>query len=126
MNHVHNNLLNDDQLAQLWYLLGGHPYLTHEAFYRLAITRSISFDELIDSAHQEDGLFKDHLQRVRDKLNNYSERNLLEIMEQVVASSLEIDRDSFHRLSSVGLVCKQGSKAVPSNGLYAKFFGGAR
>ncbi len=112
--------LEAHQLDQLYGLLGGHPYLSRLAFYRLVAPDAIGFDELLDAAAQEDGPFGDHLRARLTKVCRKPE--LLAGMRQVIAHGTCADLDTYHRLHGAGLVRREGNRINPANLLYAKYF----
>lgn len=121
LNDLYSAGLIDAQLDQLLQLLGGHPYLTRLAFYRLVGHQKISFDALIERAADEDGPFGEHL---RSRLLLLHQAQLESAMSEVVLQrmTLKKDRLTFYRLQSAGFVRREADKVVPSNLLYARFF----
>ena len=65
--------LTDLELEKLFNLLGGQPYLTRKALYLLA-SGSITFDNLLTTASEDNGPFGDHL---RNHLFRMSEQDEL-------------------------------------------------
>lgn len=108
------------ELDDLRELVGGHPYLSRLAFYRVATAQSASFDELYDTAPTHEGPFGDHL---RSRLMLLTEQNgLLKAMKQVIAHGSVQDEETYYRLHGAGLAHREGHRVVPANTLYARFF----
>ncbi len=120
INYQYGNILGQAQLAQLFDLLKGHPFLTRLAFYRLMGPVKIGFGDLLDQAANDDGPFGDHL---RSKLFQMQKQDgLLRAMKQIIANSSVSWEDHFYRLRGAGLITRDGDRVVPTNLLYAQFF----
>jgi hypothetical protein len=108
------------ELDELRELVGGHPYLSRLAFYRIATGQSASFDELYDKAPTHEGPFGDHL---RSMLMLLGEQNgLLAAIKQAIANGSVRDEETYYRLHGAGLAKRDGRRVVPANTLYARFF----
>jgi hypothetical protein len=119
-NRSYNEVLDSRQLDRLYALLGGHPYLTPLAFYRL-IYEELDFQAMVADAHKESGPFGDHLRSKLDRLNG---AKLLPAMRSVVYDRRipNADRMLFYRLEAIGLVVAQELQINASNELYERFF----
>jgi hypothetical protein len=115
--------LPDDEVAQLWQLLRGQPYLTREAFRALLAGRLDDAAELPGDAEREDGIFADHLRALLNRLQARPEFNLVAALRRVIQGEQVADQAAITRLKAAGLVRHEGSRAVPANELYAHFFG---
>jgi hypothetical protein len=121
LNKNYENPLEKVELEELHILLQGHPFLTRLAYDHLNDTSPCSFDELIEQADDERGIFGDQL---RAKIVDIQKMpNLLEGMKKVLIPETEPDQDIADRLHGAGLVSfKNDGKAVPANLLYYRYF----
>jgi hypothetical protein len=120
LNGRYGTPLAAPELDDLSELVGGHPFLSRLAFYRIATGQSASFDELYDTASTHEGPFGDHL---RSMLMLLGGRNgLVAAMQQAIANGSVRDEETYYRLHGAGLAKRDGRRVVPSNTLYARFF----
>ncbi len=102
-------------------LVGGHPYLVQRAIYYL--TRSeITFEQLLQTAYTESGIYSDHL---RGHLWNLQEHpELATAMKKVVeaTSPVQLETMQSFKLQSLGLVRLEGNEVKPWCDLYAQYF----
>jgi hypothetical protein len=108
------------ELEDLRELVGGQPYLSRLAFYRVVTGQSPSFDQLYDKAPTHEGPFGDHLRSMLMLLNEQT--GLLTAMKQVVSNASVPDEETYYRLHGAGLANREGRRVVPANTLYARFF----
>ena len=120
INKIYGTPLSDLEIEQLCELLGGHPFLTRLAFYRMVGPAAISFNELIDRAHSIDGPFSDHLRYLLMLLQQ--QPGLPAAMRQLIAHGTLTDQDTYFRLHGAGLARMKKNRVVPANLLYARFF----
>ncbi|MEW6498099.1 MAG: AAA-like domain-containing protein [Cyanobacteriota bacterium] len=108
-------------LEPLLALVGGHPYLVQRAIYYL--TRSeISFEQLLQAAYTESGIYSDHL---RGHLWNLQEHpELAMAMKKVVEATNPVQLETMQsfKLQSLGLVRLEGNEVKPWCELYARYF----
>jgi hypothetical protein len=123
LNRLYRARLTANELGQLMDLLNGHPHLTHLAFYALTGPTSMDFPTLLEKAAQRDGPFGAHLRALEYKLMDDAGRRLLAVMKQIVYDGKATSRDDFYRLHGAGLVREDGVRIIPTNKLYARFFG---
>lgn len=93
--------LSEANLNEVYGLLGGHPYLTRQAFYVLA-SGSAGLDELQRTATRPDGPFGDHLRRFAGILSQ--RESLKKAVLQILQGNPCDDEHSFQRLYAAGLV----------------------
>ncbi|MEM7793608.1 MAG: AAA-like domain-containing protein [Cyanobacteria bacterium P01_C01_bin.118] len=119
--HRHGLHWSPDQIEQLMMLIGGHPYLVRFAFYHI-VQGELTWDQLLQSAPTESGIYGDHLRRHLWNLNRDSV--LAAAFSQVLASQTPVSLDSAHgfKLHSLGLVKLKGNGVVPSFELYRQYF----
>jgi hypothetical protein len=120
LNDLHGSVLDPHELDDLGKLTGGQPYLSRLAFYRLASEPRMTFSELSESAADPEGPFGEHLRSLLLRLQ--SRLRLLDAMRQAVRHGTTPDDDASHRLYRAGLIRRDGSRVVPANLLYARFF----
>lgn len=119
LNGLYGEPLNLPEVRQLYDLLGGHPFLTRLALYRLISPDPITASDMHDAAAEVDGPFGDHLRALLLKLNK--QPNLLDGLRQVIHNGTA-DEDIYFRLYSCGLVQRRGGRLHVSNDLYRRFF----
>jgi hypothetical protein len=112
--------LSAAQLDRLHQLLGGHPYLTRLAYFRLLVDPRIPFDELDEKADDISGPFGEHLRAQLFELGRTKE--LLGAFKQVINTRTVPNEDTYLRLRGAGLAVREGGKTLPANLLYARFF----
>ena len=111
----------EEQVGQLMQLVGGHPYLLRVALYQFARQR-MSWEELLQVAPTEGGLYGGHLRR--HYLNLKSDEKLVAALRQVVSANepIQVGTEEAFRLQSLGLVKYQGNAIAPSCELYRRYF----
>lgn len=120
LNDRHGSPFSPPQIQRLRHLLGGHPYLTRQALYRVAVGET-SADRLLANAADENGPFGDHLRR---HLARFAERpDLARAMLTVIRRQACDDDLIYNRLHGAGLANRIGGCAVPRCELYAEYFG---
>lgn len=113
--------LDERQLAGLWDLLHGQPYLTRVAFYWLASDARVTYEDLIARAADERGPFGEHLRAMLMRLHGRPE--LLDSLRAILRTGTARDDETYHRLVATGVVRREGARIEPANRLYAEFFG---
>jgi hypothetical protein len=120
LNDLHGGVLGPHQLDDLYQLTGGQPYLSRLALYRLSREPRLTFGELSERAANPEGPFGEHLRSLLLRLQ--TRPGLLDAMRQAVMHGTTPDDDAYHRLYRAGLTRRDGSRVVPANLLYARFF----
>ncbi len=118
---VGNTHQGEQDLALLLAMVGGHPYLVQRAIYYLA-RQEISFEQLLQTAYTESGIYRDHL---RGHLCNLQEHpELAMAMKKVVeaTSSVQLESTLAFKLQSLGLVQLHGNDVKPRCHLYSRYF----
>jgi len=123
LNRLYQARLSKNQLRQLMGLLNGHPHLTHLAFYALTGPPSMDFLSLMQKASAKDGPFSAHLRALEYKLEDDAGRGVLAAMKEIVNEGKVSNRSDFYRLHGAGLAREDGIRVIPTNELYARFFG---
>ena len=119
LNASYGDLLKIHEIADLFFLLNGHPHLTMHAFGLLQ-RGELSLETLLDRADSESGPFIDHLRSLHFRISG--DAALLEEMSHVIQFGKSTDESLFLRLSALGLVQREGSRTDPANALYARYF----
>ncbi len=110
-----------EEVQRLITLTNGHPYLVQVALHYLS-SETITLDELLETASEEDGIYIDHLHRQLWNLRQYPD--LVRALTWVVMSQtpVELEPKQAFRLQSMGLVRVQNQKVMPYCGLYRQYF----
>jgi len=123
LNRLYRARLSKAEIARLMELLNGHPHLTHLAFHSLTGPQPMDFPALLRKAAERGGPFGGHLRALEKKLVDEAGQRLLTAMKQIVKNGKAPSEDAFYRLHGAGLVREDGSRIVPVNQLYERFFG---
>ncbi len=109
------------QVTQLMTLVGGHPYLVQRAIYYLT-RQEITFEQLLQTAYTESGIYSDHLRGHLWNLREHPE--LATAMKKVVEATTPVQLETMQsfKLQSLGLVRLDGNKVKPWCNLYARYF----
>lgn len=113
--------LSETELSQLMQLTAGHPYLIQQAFYHLAQQIS-GFDELIQTAATDSGIYRHHLHRHLQTLQENPQ--LAKVYLQVVKANcgIELEQIFAFKLHSMGLVRLRANQVEISCDLYKRYF----
>jgi pimeloyl-ACP methyl ester carboxylesterase len=120
LNVLHGGVLEDSELNDIYKLVGGQPYLSRLAFYRLSVEPRLTFSQLVERAADPEGPFGEHLRSLLLRLQERS--GLLDAIRQAVRHGTIPNDDTYHRLYRAGLIRREGNRVVPTNLLYARFF----
>ncbi|AFY56944.1 hypothetical protein Riv7116_4523 [Rivularia sp. PCC 7116] len=104
-------------IDKLMTIVGGHPYLLHQAFTNIK-NQSIQLEELLQTAATEAGLYRNHLRKIYTHLQQDSK--LIAAMKNVVEEQqpVRIDSEEAYKLYSMGLVRWCGNEVEPRCNLY--------
>ncbi len=108
-------------MQQLVAMVGGHPYLLQLAFYHLQ--QGMALEALLQTAPTQAGIYRDHLRRHWQVLQNYPE--LQTALDRVIAHELQgtkLDPILAYRLESSGLIKLDGNQVRLSCELYRRCF----
>ena len=120
LNHLHRSPLSLTECKDLHFFLGGHPFLTKEAFYILTGPSPISFQLLIESSSRVDGPFGDHLRALISNIDMID--GLKQSLHEVITQQALTRVEDYYRLNGAGIVAKKGNDIVFSTELYHQFF----
>lgn len=112
---------DSSQVTQLMEMVGGHPHLIQLAIYSLT-RQEISFEQLLQTASTESGIYSDHL---RGHLWNLQQQpELAAALKKVVdaTSPVQLEPMLAFKLQSLGLVRLEGNGVKPWCNLYARYF----
>lgn len=115
----HDLRLNDNDIAKLISLLGGHPYLIRRALYELANSK-MTLDELLETAPTNEGIFGDHLRR--NLLNLGINPELAHAMSEIAKQNYYKDAFICYRLQAAGLIKGEFPDVRPRCELYTRYF----
>jgi DNA-binding CsgD family transcriptional regulator len=108
------------EIEQLMTMVGGHPYLIQEALYTLW-RKDVTFDELLMTAPTLEGIYRSHLQRL---LNLLDEPKLQDALKQVLelGGEVRLSKEPSFKLEGLGLIQFQRNQPQISCELYRRFF----
>lgn len=118
----HNYSLLDKNIEQLMQLVGGHPYLIHLAIFNLQ-KENISFQKLIDTAINYNGIYSSHLRHLLIILQK--EPDLAQAYHQIINGEYNshISTTLMYKLDSLGLIkVSEAETCQPSCEIYRLFF----
>ncbi len=113
--------LNENGLSQLLKLVGGHPYLVHEAIAHLKSQES-SLEELLSLAPTEQGIFSYHLRQQLECLQSGSQLQSGYKRVITVDEPVQLNPEITFKLHSLGLVKIVRNDCIPSCELYRQYF----
>ncbi len=120
LNARYGSPLSAAECARLHRLVGGHPFLSQDAYYKLFGPDPLPFPHLEAQAAKDDGPFGEHL---RAMLSNLQETDgLLYALQQVIRDGSVPRQDDYYRLDGAGLVQRENNRIVPTTQIYADFF----
>ncbi len=94
-------LTNREDVARLFDLVGGHPYLVRRALYEMK-RRGLDIAAVEGQAERDDGIFGDHLERMLLALKQDSA--LMEAVRRLLRGQGCPSSESFYRLRSAGVL----------------------
>jgi len=102
LNQRYGSVLRSDyEIAQLYALTGGQPYLTRRTFDHLVQTHE-SLDQIEATADSDDGIFGDHLRRLLVTLTHDMET--LNVVRRFLKGEQLPSETVFYQLRSGGLL----------------------
>ncbi len=119
LNRRYGSPLNRDTLLAAMDLLGGHPFLTHQAL-RTIVHQNLTWSELARTAITDNGPFGGHLQLYRDELKKHAQ--LVKPLRQVISHGSSLDYSALHSLVATGLVKEEAGVYRCRCKLYELYF----
>lgn len=119
---IHHGLHKDYILIEkIMAIVGGHPYLLHQAFGNIK-NHPTNLDEFLQTAVTEAGLYRNHLRKISTDLQQ--DEKLAAAMKNVVEKNqpVRIDSEEAFKLHSMGLVRWCGNEVEPRCNLYRLYF----
>lgn len=121
LSQRHGLNLSEKQLNQVMELCGGFTYLVRRLFYE-QVSSQVSWEELIETAATNWGIFSDYLQEKLELLEQNetlieSYRNVLNAEEPI-----QLPWKQALQLKNLGLVDGEKGKVKVSSGLYRQYF----
>jgi pimeloyl-ACP methyl ester carboxylesterase len=123
LNGKFENALSEGELTNLFALVGGHPYLTRLAFWRLlsgAAGGGVDYAEFDRRAADDDGPFGEHLRAILAGLS--SSPTLLTALRQLIRDGVQPTPATAYKLQAFGLAENVKGSLKPANELYCRFF----
>lgn len=113
--------LSEAQIEQLTNMVGGHPYLVHQALYHLFCYNS-NLEKLLQEAPTQAGIYSDHLRDLWLKLQKEAE--LVTALQHLFTSKSSIPLDTFitYKLDSLGIIKSANGHSIISCDLYRIYF----
>ena len=119
LNQRYGTPLQNDEVAQYYELVSGHPYLVRCGLQEM-VTHQRSLSALTAIANHEDGPFGDHLRRIAASLEQ--DKELSEVVRGILNNQPCPTQESFYRLRSAGLIVGDSAReARPRCQLYATY-----
>jgi hypothetical protein len=120
LNARHPRPLAEDNVARLYGLVHGHPYLTRKALYILAgTTPTASPQHFFDHATDDSGPFGDHLRYYLLRLQGKPE--LIAAFRRLIEVGGGVAELLVHKLESAGLIRREGKSTCARCDLYARY-----
>ncbi|QIR40636.1 hypothetical protein HCG51_30725 [Tolypothrix sp. PCC 7910] len=109
-------------LAELMWLVAGHPYLLRVAFYHLA-QQDLTWEQMIQTAASDTGIYSEYLHQQLWYLQQHPE--LAAAFQQVLKAKAPIGLEPVQafKLHSMGLVNMRDNQVMISCDLYQRYFG---
>ena len=117
----YNLSFKTEEIKKISSILGGHPYLISLAFYHITC-KNLSLEEILKQAPSDLGIYKEHLQRY---LNDLEETpKLAAAMKKTIKekSPVQLERQEKFKLLSMGLIKLKDNGVIPSCELYRQYF----
>ena len=110
------------RVRRLHRLVGGHPFLTKDAYYKLFGPDPIPLKELTARAAKDDGPFGEHLCAMLSNIQ--AADGLLAALQQAIIHGTVPRNEDYYRLRGAGLVRRRNNQIVVTTKIYADFFRG--
>lgn len=109
-------------IKQLVDVVGGHPHLLEQAFSHMKMNKSLTLEEILQTAATEAGIYRHHLRHYWNMISKHSE--LADTLKKVVmaADKLALEPMQAYKLHSMGLVHLSGNEAQIACNLYRQYF----
>lgn len=101
LNERYGGPLGQDDMAQFFRLINGHPYLVHYGLYFMKV-RNLSWRDFASVADRDDGPFGNHLRHVSQSLQ--ADAGLNQAVQRMVLGKPKLGMREFSRLRSAGIL----------------------
>jgi serine/threonine protein kinase len=120
LNERYNSPLRDKaEIARYYRLVGGHPYLARRGLHEM-VTNGLELSDIEAKAESDEGPFGDHLHRMLISLRK--DRELCEIMRDILQGKPCLSVEGFYRLRGAGLATGESTRDIrPRCQLYATY-----
>ena len=119
LNQQHGFPVKTDDFAHFMTFLGGQPYLTRQALYKL-LMQNMSWGDLVGLAASDDGPFGSHLREMYAQIRDAKE--LKRAFKQIIRTSTCTDDESCFRLLRAGLIKRRDTVYSCRCKLYKHYF----
>jgi AAA-like domain len=113
--------LTDPEFLTLMQLLEGHPFLVQQALYHLS-RQEMTFHELIQSAATDAGIYRNHLHRLLNHLQECEAVKCAFLQVMTAKAPIVVEPWIAFKLHSLGLVRRHKDTTTPSCQLYQQYF----
>jgi len=120
LNGKFGDALSKGELDGIHKLVGGHPYLTRLAFWRLNLGGGVNYPDFEQRAADDDGPFGEHLRATLSSLGRSPA--LLDALRRLVRDGVQPAPQTAYKLQAFGVVEAQGGLLKMMNELYIRFF----
>lgn len=115
-----HNASQRSAIADLYELIGGHPYLAHLSCYALRQGQPC-LPDIVATAATPDSLFWPHLQERLARLQHYPKAKMA-LRWVVTGRGVRVEGLALHQLMSLGLVRVEDGLVYPLGDIYRHFF----
>ena len=111
-----------EQIQELMFMVGGHPYLMNSALYYLANHPKHTIEDLLREIASPTGIYREHLLSCWQKLQNSPE--CLVALRKILKApnGANIDHATAYKLENCGLIKLQGDRSEIACNLYRQYF----
>lgn len=111
-----------EQVKKIMDVVGGHPYLTGQAFSYLKMNTSFTLEKILQSAATEAGIYSNHLRHYWNIIQKDTE--LSDVLKKVVFSTekIRLEPNQAYKLNKMGLVHLSGNEVTIACNLYRQYF----
>ena len=114
--------LPEPQYLMLHRLVGGHPFLLQDSYYKLFGPYQATFQQLAETAAQHNGPFGEHLRAMLSNIQ--ASEPLMAALRQAIDRGTVPRAEDYYRLEGAGLVRRERGRITVTTQIYAEFFRG--
>jgi hypothetical protein len=118
---LHQLNWSNEEVEQLMFVVGGHPFLVRLAMYHIA-RQDTTLTQLLQTSPSTTGIYSNYLRRLESILEQHPE--LEAAMKEVITTKqpTQLNKKTRSKLNALGLVKILDEEAVPSCELYRQYF----